>query len=832
MWKPAEHSRIVAVLGPTNTGKTHLALERMLGHGSGIMGFPLRLLARENFDRARRLKPPGQVALITGEEKIVPPYAKYFFCTVEAMPLGKPVSFLAVDEIQMCADADRGHVFTDRLLHARGMDETMFLGAETIRPVLARLVPEAEFQTRPRMSTLSFAGTRKIQRLPARSAVVGFSAMEVYAIAETIRRQRGGAAIVMGALSPRTRNAQVEMFQNGEVDYLVATDAIGMGLNLDVDHVVFADLAKFDGRIMRDLRADELAQIAGRAGRHMSNGSFATVADGRELHPGMVERIENHRFDPMRALFWRNRVLDFSSIEDLRISLAQPPSGSGLNRVREAVDERALAQLALDETVATLASDADGVRVLWQVAGVPDFRKSSGDTHIRLLAQIFRELRGPAGRLNTDWIAEQVARLARTEGNIDTIMDRIQGIRIWTYVSHQAGWLGDADHWRERTGAVEEALSDALHQLLTQRFVDHRTAVLIRRLKGDGALEAAVAADGAVSVEGHFIGRLEGFRFIADTADGARAGRALGAAANRALGGELARRAGALVGDDDKSFALGGDGILHWADQPMARLVAGPDRLRPALRLLQGDMLEAAARNAVERRLTGWLENHIQVRLRPLGRALKADLNGAARGLVYQLVENLGVLERRVASRQLRALKPADYGRLRRLDIQVGRQSIFFRTLVKPKPAALSALLWAVHEGLTPIPPPPPAGRVSITPEAGLPAGFLMAAGYCPVGSKALRVDILERLSGKISALAAGGEFQPDTDILTLAGCTPEEMSTVLVALGYRMTEGPDGARFAPPQRRNQTRAKKPRGAMADRPADGPFAKLKDLALP
>ena len=838
MWKGQNNnSRIVAVLGPTNTGKTHLALERMLGHGSGIMGFPLRLLARENYDRARRLKPKGQVALITGEEKIVPPHAKYFFCTVEAMPLGKPVSFLAIDEIQMCADPDRGHVFTDRLLHARGEDETMFLGAETIRRVLVRLIPEIEFQTRPRLSTLSFAEPRKIQRLPARSAVVGFSAMEVYAIAEIIRHQRGGAAIVMGALSPRTRNAQVELFQNGEVDYLVATDAIGMGLNLDVEHVVFADLAKFDGRVMRDLRADELAQIAGRAGRHMSNGSFVTTADGREMSRDLVERIENHRFDPLRALHWRNRKLDFSSIADLQASLAVPPATSGLIRVREADDERALSQLAKDEAIAGLANDADGVGLLWQVAGVPDFRKTASDGHIQLLARLYRELQGPQGRLDNDWIAQQVDRVARTEGNIDVVMDRIAGIRIWTYISHQAGWLAEADYWREKTRAVEEALSDALHQLLTQRFVDHRTAILVRRLKNEDGLTSTIAPDGAVSVEGHFIGRLEGFRFIADEAQSGRASRVLSSAAMRVLGGELARRAGALAADNDKSFKLGGDGIIQWTGYPVARLTAGSEPLKPDLRLLHGDRLETAAAEAVEARLRRWLNIHIKVGLAPLFRALKADLEGAARGLVYQLVENLGLLECAAAASQLGALKPGDYARLRRLNIHIGRESIYIAPLLKPRPTALSVILWAAHQGMESLPEPPPPGRVSITPDKEVPPGLLMVAGYRVLGCKAIRVDILERVMGKIRSLESVGDFSLAEEVLTLAGCTADEMGGVLKALGYKMTEGPDGARFARPARPGRGKAKSSKKVRAVKPkadptAHSPFAKLKDLAPP
>ena len=495
-----DRSRIVAVLGPTNTGKTHLAMERMLGHASGMIGFPLRLLARENYDRAVRVKGRRHVALITGEEKIVPAHARYFLCTVESMPVDRRVAFLGVDEIQMCADADRGHVFTDALLSARGEDETMFMGAETIRPLLRRLVPEAEFLSRPRFSTLTYSGQRKITRLPPRSAAVAFSAADVYAIAEVVRRQRGGTAVVLGALSPRTRNAQVAMYQAGDVDYLVATDAIGMGLNMDIDHVAFAATRKFDGQRVRELTPAELAQIAGRAGRHMNAGTFGTTADVGPLDQETVDAIENHRFPPLAALFWRNAHLRFTSLDALRRSLAVPPEMPGLVRAREADDEAALAALSADADIARLATGADAVRLLWEVCRIPDFGNLMSDAHTRLMGRIYRHLMGPAGRLPTDWVADQVVRIERTDGDIETLVQRIANVRTWTYVSYRGDWLADAGHWQERTRAVEDRLSDALHERLTQRFVDRRSAILVSRLMESQTLTAAVDGDGEVSV--------------------------------------------------------------------------------------------------------------------------------------------------------------------------------------------------------------------------------------------------------------------------------------------------------------------------------------------
>ncbi|HIP80197.1 MAG TPA: disulfide oxidoreductase, partial [Kiloniellaceae bacterium] len=508
-----EKAKITAVLGPTNTGKTYLAIDRMLGHPSGMIGFPLRLLARENYDRIVQIKGAAKVALVTGEEKIVPPGARYFCCTVESMPVDRPVSFLAVDEIQLCADPERGHVFTDRLLHARGLAETMFLGAETIRPVLQALVPEAEYIGRPRFSTLTYTGPQKLTRLPPRSAVVAFSASEVYATAELIRRQRGGTAVVLGALSPRTRNAQVELFESGEVDYLVATDAIGMGLNLNLDHVAFAKLRKFDGRGQRRLTAPEVGQIAGRAGRHMNDGTFGTTTEIGPLPDSLVEAVENHSFDPLAFVSWRNVDLDFSDPLALLKSLDRKPPRRELLLAQEADDQIALATLAKQPEIAALATTPEAVALLWEVCQVPDFRKILSDHHAQLLAQIYLKLMGNEKRLPEAWVGAQLQRLERSDGDIDQLIARLAHIRTWTYITHRGDWLDDSDHWQERARAIEDSLSDALHERLTQRFVDRRAAFLVRRLRGDSDLIGAVRKNGEVVVEGEFVGRIAGFRF-------------------------------------------------------------------------------------------------------------------------------------------------------------------------------------------------------------------------------------------------------------------------------------------------------------------------------
>jgi len=652
-------ARVMAVLGPTNTGKTYLAMERLLAHGSGMIGFPLRLLARENYDRAVALKGARQVALITGEEKIIPSHAKYFFCTVESMPVTKPVDFLAIDEIQLCADPDRGHVFTDRLLNGRGEQETMFMGSESIRAVLEKLVSGIELITRPRFSTLSFAGARKIVRLPPRSAVVGFSAADVYAVAELIRRQRGGAAIVMGGLSPRTRNAQVEMFQNGDVDYLVATDAIGMGLNMDVDHVAFASLNKFDGTFRRDLRADELAQIAGRAGRHMNDGSFGVTGEAPEIDPDMIEQIENHRFAPIQHIQWRNSRLDFRSIDNLLQSLNEHPGEASLVKVRQPSDEQNLVKLARKTDIRERLSNSDSVHLLWEVCQIPDFRKQVAGSHIRLLSHVYQSL-STAGKLDNDWIAKEVTRIDQVDGGIESLVDRITNIRIWTYISHRADWLAEPESWQNRTREIEDRLSDALHERLTQRFVDQRTAVLVRKLKDKEYLQSAVNTEGDVMVEGHFVGRIDGFKFVPDTTDSEVAGRTVAAAAFRALAGEVERRASVLISSADETIELRGDGLLAWQEQPVARLTAGADALKPIVKLISSDLLDGTIRDKIESRLQSWLDDYIAQNLKPLLKARDRNLIGAVRGLVFQLVECGGVLNKRQAAKQLKALEKKD----------------------------------------------------------------------------------------------------------------------------------------------------------------------------
>ncbi len=829
----ARSGRVIAVLGPTNTGKTHLAIERMLGHRSGMIGFPLRLLARENYDRIVAARGPGAVALITGEEIIVPPRPLYFVCTVEAMPVDREVAFLAVDEIQLCADPDRGHVFTDRLLHARGVDETMFIGAETIRPLVQRLVPRAEVVSRPRLSTLSYAGHKKLTRLPPRSAVVAFSAPDVYALAELIRRQRGGTAVVLGALSPRTRNAQVAMYQAGEVDYLVATDAIGMGLNLALDHVAFARLTKFDGEVMRRLTAPEVAQIAGRAGRHRADGSFGTTGALDGMDDTLVEAVEGHAFDTLRLLRWRNAELKMGSVRELLRSLERRPTRPELARGRDADDHLALAQLARDPEVAASAQGPDRVRLLWDVCCIPDFRKVLSDAHTRLLAQIFHHLNRPrpaggAGRLPTDWVAAQVTRLDRTEGDIDALVTRIAHIRTWTYIAHRPGWLDDGAAWRERTRAIEDKLSDALHDRLTQRFVDRRSAVLVRSLRRSGELVAAVSRGGEVLVEGQAIGQLDGFTFRPDQVSHSDDGRALMSAARRALTREIASRVARLERAEAAAFHLEDDGRLYWESAPLAQLAPGATVLRPELAPLTGQLLEPAQWERLRPRLVHWLTDCLADGLAPLERLRAAPLTGAARGLAYQLVEQLGACPRTTVAPLLATLGPAERAALRRAGVRIGTTYLFLPALCKPAAVALRALLWAVHHR-RPLPVAlPPPGWVSVMPDPVLSTDDYAAIGYPVVGPRAIRVDILDRLVGAIGKAPPASADPAWTRLAQSIGVGPAELAEVVEALGWRRRQGADGGELWTKRPVGRRPARPDRGRPA---ADGPFARLKEIAF-
>lgn len=831
--EPVSRSRVVAVLGPTNTGKTHFAVERLLAHRSGLIGFPLRLLAREIYDRIVALRGPAAVALVTGEERVGDPSAPYVVATVEAMPVDRPVEFLAVDEIQLCADLERGHIFTDRLLRARGLFETVFLGSETIRPILKRLVPEAEIVTRPRFSLLVHDGHRKLARLPRRSAIVAFSAAEVYALAEAVRRRKGGAAVVMGALSPRTRNAQVALYQAGEVDHLVATDAIGMGLNMDVAHVAFARLSKFDGREARRLHAHEIAQIAGRAGRHMANGTFGTTEGCEPLDERTIEAVESHSFPPLKTIRWRSAALDFSSVEALAASLDAPPPADCLTQVKDALDHRSLVLLARRPEIAARADRPERVRLLWQVCQIPDFRKTLDDAHVRLLATVFEHLTSGRGRLPTDWFAGMIARLERTDGDIDTLVQRIAHVRTLTYLSHRADWLAEASHFQERTRALEDRLSDALHERLTQRFVDRRTSVLLRSIRERGVLDAAVETDGTVLVDGERVGRVQGLRFAPEPGGGELGRRMIAAAARRAVGSELSRRLRLLEAASDETLVLDDGALISWEGEPLARLVAGADPLRPRIVPLvaedQGPELGARVSRRVERWLDAWLSKRLGP-LRMLEAASRGDeLGGPARGIAWRLVEGLGSAERAPLDGLLESLSETDRAALTRLGVRFGRFWVYVPQLLKPTAIEARVRLLALTR---PPGPPLPTPGTTVLRGSTLPRDpeLTAAIGFAPLTGLALRQDLLERLAAGLRARArTTGTFASPSDLAAAAGLGRSELEACLPALGFMAIER-DGQRLWTRASSARPGAGRKRRAPSRR-ADSPFAVLATLEV-
>ncbi len=799
-------SHITAVLGPTNTGKTHLAVERLCGHVSGIMGFPLRLLAREVYDKVVAIKGAQNVGLITGEEKILPPHARYFLCTTESMPMNRDVSFLAIDEAQMAADDERGHVFTERLLHARGRDETMILGSDVVRPLIQSLVPEVSIISRPRFSTLRYTTPKKLSRLPKRSAIVCFSTEEVYAIAEMLRRQRGGAAVVMGALSPRTRNAQIDMYQSGEVDYLVATDAIGMGLNMDITHIAFANIVKFDGKRRRRLTLAEMGQIAGRAGRHQRDGSFSMLhLNDRDagFDADEVAALEAHSYPALTQLRWRNPELNFTNLEMLITSLEKRSPRPELHRTDETIDLAVLKRLAVEPLVIKRAGNASEIRRLWSVCQLPDYRKTGAEQHSRLVLKLFDNLSSGHLTIPVEWIGAEVSRLDNGLGDIDTLAARISGIRTWTYIANQPDWLDDPLQWAARTRTIENTLSDALHEQLMQRFVDRRTSILMRDVKLRDSLAVTVDNDGSVEVQGVAIGNLSGFTFTVDPLAKMSEKRLVMAAAERALSGEMKARAQVLVTSDASAVVLGFDGTdvpsIMWQGRVAATLKIGRSLVEPVVVLHEGAaQLAPDIRTMVQTRLEQWLSAEIELKLKPLAAlhllARKSPaldgISGAARGLIVQLIDAGGCLPRTALTEMIAGLVGDDRKLLREAGLKLGQVHVFCPALLKPetirwrlalhsiyasgaRQQCLQDMLWS--------------GRTSVRVTNDMPADCFVVAGYWPVGAKALRVDMVERLADVLREPAKSRlPFVPPESAISLIGVTNDEFAEVMLALGYR----------------------------------------------
>ena len=789
---------VTAVLGPTNTGKTFLAIERMLGHATGMIGFPLRLLARENYDKVVRQKGVAQVALVTGEEKIIPRDPRYWICTVEAMPLDVSVAFLAIDEVQLCADPERGYVFTDRLLHARGTMETMFMGSDTMAGVIRELLPDCEIETRPRFSELSYVAPKKLQKVPRRSAIVVFSATDVYHVAESLKGMRGGCAVVLGALSPRTRNKQVEMYQAGEVDYLVATDAIGMGLNMDLDHVTFAKTSKFDGRQARRLRPPEIGQIAGRAGRHMNNGSFCTTTEIGGFPEDIVEAVENHRFDPVEVLQWRSRNLDFSSVSGLMRSLEKAPPHALLTRTRDAEDHQALKVLVKDEEIAGIARSKAALRTLWDVAQVPDFRKTLFDQHTQLLGQIYRYLLRGAGRIPEDFVEAQVSRLDNLQGDIDALVNRIAAVRTWTFISHRGSWVTNAKYWQEKARKIDDKLSDALHERLTQRFVDRRATIMARVLMDGSELNAEIdAKEGTVTVEGEHVGHIKGLVFSPDPSIMDSSARPVFTAARRVMVKEVENRVQQLLADNDGAFRLTESGQLLWRENQVAKLIKGESLLFPGVDVIQNDMLQGTDREKIRQRTEKWVRAHLRNRMKVFHELQSAPLQGTARGLAFQLVENFGLINRDEIAGFLTELGKDERKALYEQGVRIGRFAVWMRGLANTQHWPWRVLLWSLWHDQPEVREQLPAQGVKVMhPERDVPLSLYQTLGFAGLNPPSRgdrkdrpivgQVEALDRLAGHLHSLfRANPDFVQPEGLDKQLGCDEAMVRKLMFAFGY-----------------------------------------------
>lgn len=806
-----KNSNVKAILGPTNTGKTYYAMDRMLAHSSGVIGFPLRLLARENYDKAVSQVGISQVALVTGEEKIIPPYAKYFCCTVESMPLNREFSFVCVDEIQLAADPDRGYIFTDRILHSRGLKETVLLGAETIRPLLQKILPDVIIETRPRLSTLSYIGVKKLTRLKPRSTIVAFSVPEVYKIAELIRTKKGGAAIVMGALSPRTRNSQVDLYQNGQVDYLIATDAIGMGLNMDIDHVAFASDSKFDGNIPRYLTPPEIAQIAGRAGRSTRNGTFGVIDESLKFDEETIEQVESHSFFPLKNLWWRNTDLNFSSVNKLIKSLDKAPPFNFMRKKVGALDAICLTHLSQIDTIKAKIENEENLSLLWNICQIPDFSNTLSGMHFNLLEKTF-ELLLSKGKLDNEWIKSQITRLDRYDGEIDTLLNRIANVRTWTFITNRSNWLDETEYWQDQAKTIEDKLSDELHERLTQRFVDKKIVVLNKTLKEFNNLEAIVRIDGKVFVEGEEVGTLKGFDFIPTLSDGENAAPIL-SAARKTLPKEISRRVKELLMSDNAAFKFDNDGNILWQSNIVASLVNGENIYSPKININSSELLSDEQIKQIQLRIIEAVEGNIKsilseaINLKdPSFQKIEKkhfnnnqneeksaeeeklhiiNLSGKALGIAYEVYEGLGSAKTSSLSMSINTLSDDEKTQLAKLGLRLGIETIYLPNLLKPSAIKLRALLWSVFYQNFPDHGTPPDGRVSVIMQPEANHDFLRAIGFVPLGDLALRADIAERLSALIRLEARSGRFRITDAMLSIAGSTKIQMEKILYELNY-----------------------------------------------
>ena len=825
--------KIIAVLGPTNTGKTHFAIERMLQFSSGIIGFPLRLLAREVYEKCIQKVGIEKVALITGEEKIIPPYADYFLCTVESMPLDINAEFIAIDEIQMCADPERGHIFTDRLLNMRGDKLTMFLGSNIMQNIIQKFVPEIEFIFKDRFSKLSYSGHKKISRLPGRTAIIAFSVDEVYALAEFVRRQRGGAAIVMGSLSPKTRNAQVELYQSGDVDFLVATDAIGMGINMDIDHISFNNLNKFDGRRNRHLRLTEIGQIAGRAGRYMNDGTFGITGKCDELSPEQIDKLENHKFDSVINIYWRNSNLDFSNIENLLNSLDQKPYDYSLLRNKDLLDENVLKTLIIKNNQIKTDYKNNNLSTLWECCQIPDFTKSSYNEHIDIVKKVFEFLVSDKGKIPNEWMRAQLSGLDNESGNIDTIANRISHVRTWAYVSYKKNWVENSDYWISKTKDIEDKLSAKLHEELSKSFIDRRISILSKHLKQDAKLETKISEKDEVIIDKQFIGTIKGLKLNLDFSSTALQTdiKSIKKAARQGVVEELKKRINNIIQENIENAALElkEDFKIFWKENPIATIIPGKDYLNPKIKLLIDDSLDVDEQIELKNYLEKWIDKQKNLHLNDLIKTSKVNLeNGYARALCFRLFENHGVLKRLDAEDLLKNLDKDQRANIKKIGIKIGRYHVYQPLMIKPKAVNLKIIFWNCFNNKIQREKCPTFGLNFLKNFETKNKDFLLICGFESFENYIVRVDILEKLFIKILSSTNNNQFPISSEMLNLLGCGKEDFEKLLKLMNYKKIDQNKDIFSYDFKNKDKKKIKKDN---IKKNINNPFASLKNLSL-
>ena len=822
-------NKITAVLGPTNTGKTHLAIETMLSFESGMIGFPLRLLAREVYEKVIKKTSLDKVALITGEEKIIPLNAKYYLCTVESMPIDKDLDFVGVDEIQMCSDHERGHIFTDRLLNLRGNKLTMLMGSNTIKNIISKLDGDIEFINRDRLSKLSYDGHKKISRINRKSAIIAFSAEEVYALAELVRRQKGGAAIVMGSLSPKTRNAQVELYQSGDVDFLIATDAIGMGINMDLDYVYFSNLKKFDGKKLRKLNLSEIGQIAGRAGRYLNDGNFGITGQCKDITADEVDLLENHKFEEIQFLFWRNSNLNFNNSSALIKSLDEKPNHYWLRKINECEDEKALKFFLRDKNFHSVEFNNEKLNLLWECCQIPDFVKKTYGNHYEVIKNVFRYLVSKKGKITEEYMRLQLMKLDKLEGNVDSLSNRIANVRTWSYVSNKNNWVENQNFWIEKTKLLEDKLSDRLHEELTKTFIDKRASVLARGLKQDMEFDTKILENNDVMIDNQFIGKINGLKLELDLKKGALETdiKSLKKAARQTVGPELEKRIQSII--DSGLVNINNDFKIYWNKSAIARLIPGKDYLKPNFELIVDDILEQDKKNKLTIFIEKWLKNKINVVLKSLIdlKDLK-EKNSSIKALAYQLYENNGVLKREQVSNYLKNLGQNERKILRELGVKFGRYHVFLFKLIKPEPVSLRTLLWKnYHQKYFDL-DPPTFGLNFLDDKKFKNKNFMLLCGFEKFDNFFIRIDILERLFMKIINLSTDEdkEIKLIPEMLNLLGCNKDNFKKLLNSMGYKVREKNEEVFFKyTPQKNNK------KVFTQKTTKENPFGVLKNLNL-